>query len=47
MDKELSPLAAEFLNQFRELLNPETAERLAEIADSFYHYREARVHTEG
>lgn len=43
---DLSPLAAAFLEGFPALLNPEIAERLADIADAHHHYRCARVHSE-
>lgn len=42
---DLSPLAAAFLEGFPELLNADIAERLADIAASFEHYRCARVHS--
>lgn len=44
MDRE-DELAAEYLRVFPSL-NPELAKKLAQIADSFYWYKSARVHSE-
>ena len=41
-----SPIAREMLRQMPYLLNREAAERLADIAESYFHYRAARVHCE-
>lgn len=41
-----SPLAREMLRQMPYLLNRESAEHLADIAESYYRYRSSRAHSD-